>query len=178
MSKKNIYVLFIAGIIVSLFINLAIVYFFTVKADKKIAYVKLVEVYDGFELKKQLSAKMSQAETARKNILDSLEFRLRSLEIQLKNTKSDKASQQVFEAEKENYLYKKQQFAEDDEEMASKYNEQIWSQINQYVTEYGKEKQFEYILGAEGNGSIMYGNEADDITKEIIAYINNKYHGK
>ena len=52
------------------------------------------------------------------------------------------------------------------------FDETIWKEINAKVTEYGKEKGIDFILGAKGDGTIMYANEAKEITKEIIEYIN------
>lgn len=48
----------------------------------------------------------------------------------------------------------------------------IWAELNKHIEEYGKKMGYKYILGANGDGSIMYGDEAQDITEELIKYIN------
>jgi outer membrane protein len=54
----------------------------------------------------------------------------------------------------------------------------IWTQLNQYITEYGKTKDYEYILGANGSGSLMYADSTLNITEEVTAFANKKYSGK
>lgn len=48
----------------------------------------------------------------------------------------------------------------------------IWQELNKRIEEYGKKMGYKYILGANGDGSIMYGDEAEDITEELIKYLN------
>jgi outer membrane protein len=49
----------------------------------------------------------------------------------------------------------------------------IWDKINRKINDYGKEQGYDYIFGAKGDGSIMYASDKKDITKAVIAYINN-----
>jgi outer membrane protein len=68
-----------------------------------------------------------------------------------------------------------------EDELAKKTSEsleQIWNQLNSYVQEYGQEHGYDYILGATGDGGIMYASEAKNLNEEVISYINDKYNGK
>lgn len=76
------------------------------------------------------------------------------------------------------YLIKENQFNQENQGLFDQYNEQIWKQLNQYIEDYGRDNGYDYLLGASGQGAIMYANEAQDLTKEIIFYVNNKYSGK
>lgn len=38
-------------------------------------------------------------------------------------------------------------------------------------------KGYRYIFGAEGSGVLMYADERNNITKEVIEYINARYKG-
>ena len=51
------------------------------------------------------------------------------------------------------------------------------SNLNDVILDYGKENECDYILGADGSGSLMYAKDSDDITKDVLVYINNKYKG-
>lgn len=145
----------------------------------KLAWVNITEIYNEFHYKKELEKKLTETQQARKKVLDSLELDLKMLsrEIQSEGGKSkDKIS--LFEVKRENYLGKKDQLDEDNAVLERQYNEQILNQLNQYLKDYGKEKGLRYIFGTSGTGSLMYAEEADEITKDVIVYINEKYKGK
>ena len=49
--------------------------------------------------------------------------------------------------------------------------------MSQYIVEFGKQNDYDLILGADGNGTVMYAKEMLDISKNVTVYINNKYKG-
>lgn len=54
----------------------------------------------------------------------------------------------------------------------------VLNQINSFVEEYGKQQGYEVILGTTLSGSLLYGNEAIDITKEVLESLNRNYTGE
>ncbi len=94
------------------------------------------------------------------------------------SAKKEAAKISLFQVKREEYFGKKQQFEEDNQRMNQQFQEQISKQINQYIQDYGKDKKYDYIFGAEGSGAIMHANEKHDITKEVLAYVNDRYKGK
>jgi len=46
---------------------------------------------------------------------------------------------------------------------------------NTIFKEYGKQKGYTFILGANDGGSVLYGADNKDITKEVTEYLNNQY---
>lgn len=146
---------------------------------EKLGWVNISKVYGEFSFKKELETKLMQTQSARKKILDSLEFELNVLSRTIQSEQGkDKNSISIFETKRDQYLEKKNQFETDDQQLEKNYNEQILNQLNQYLKDYGKDKEFRYIFGAGGNGSLMYAQEADDITTSVIQYVNEKYKGK
>jgi len=83
-----------------------------------------------------------------------------------------------FEIKKQEYLMKQKSFEEDNQLLTQNYDGQIWKQINQYVKDYGKGKEYELIIGSAGNGSVMYSLDKLNITKEVLEYINSSYRGE
>jgi outer membrane protein len=144
---------------------------------KKIIYVKVDTLYADFEMKKELENTYITVQKGRKNQLDSLELELKLMNKQINIEGEKKELVSVFEARREAYLLKKQQFEQDDALMQEQFTTKIRKQLNQYVTDYGKENNCDYILGAEGSGALMYAKDNDDVTKEVLVYINNKYKG-
>lgn len=144
----------------------------------KIVYVDSAKLYTEFELTQELSSKMEQTFGTRKQILDSLELEVYSLS-KLVEAEKGKNSERIalFNIKRDEFVMKKQQFEEDNQLLSQQYNEQITKQFNQYMNEFGKEKDYDVILGANGDGGIMYANEAIDVTDEALQFINGKYNG-
>ncbi|MHB8259770.1 MAG: OmpH/Skp family outer membrane protein [Bacteroidia bacterium] len=144
----------------------------------KTAYISIQEVFNNFELKKEYEKKISLTKSSRKKIVDSLEFNLKILGKKIENeNQKNKEDITVFEVKRSDYFEKKKAFEEDNLRQTKEYDEQIVTQLNQYVKDFGKEKGYKYIYGNDGNGSLMYAEEGDNITKEVTAYINLKYKG-
>lgn len=148
----------------------------------KIVYVETNLVYAKFKGKAELEKPFIANQNKQKELIDSLSFEFKSLERQYSsssvsaNEKSILMSQ--MEAVQQNYnrLYK--EFSAYNEAEKQKLIDQIWKQLNQYITDYGKEKKCAYILGANGDGAIMYAVDKQNVTNDVIEYVNKKYEGR
>ena len=133
-------------------------------------------------MKKELEKEYERTQKGRDKILDSLSFNLKLMSKhlnELKNTKVEIPKDELyqFEYNREEYLKLKKQYQEDNAVLSQKYDNQILAQLTQYVIEYGKKNNYDIILGADGNGSLMYSKETYNISEDIIVHINNKYKG-
>src|SRR5258705_7026861 len=147
------------------------IYLYTTKP--KIVYIKISDVYNEFTYKKELESNLTNVQQNRKTILDSLELQLKVLSNSIgEKTKGKEKQIEQFEKQRQEYLLHKNRFEEDNQAMTEQYSGQIVKQMNQYVSDYGKVKGYTYILGAEGNGAVMYASDINDISKEVIQYIN------
>lgn len=70
-----------------------------------------------------------------------------------------------------------ERFAQEQQALSEQYTADIWQQINQTAAEFGKEKGYGFIFGATGDGNLMYAKESENITDELIVYLNEKYDG-
>lgn len=144
----------------------------------KTGYVLIHELYNGFEMKKEMEQKYKTVADARKKVLDSLSFELKKIanQIQLEEEKN-KTAIKNFELKREEYFQRKQAFEEDNAMLSKQYDQEILTQLNQYVKDYSEANKFTYVFGNDGNGSLMYADEKNNITKEVIVFVNNKYKG-
>jgi outer membrane protein len=169
-------------VILSLLISSAALFVYHKSFATKTAYIDIKKVFNGFQMKSELEQKYKGTEKERSKILDSLAFNLKvmskhlnELETQKKTLAKEEINQ--FEYTREKYLKLKEQFGQDNAVLSQKYDDQILAQLTQYIMEYGKQNNYDIILGADGNGSLMYSKEAHDISEEVIIFINNKYKG-
>lgn len=161
---KKIIVPFIAilALVISVF------NFVGAKKDKT-GYVLLNDLYETFEMSKEFKVKIKAVENKRNVILDSLKLVV---------YKAEKLGPKEFEYAKQLYFFKEQEFEKSNEQVKAQFDEQIWKQINQYLSEYGAENNYSYIYGANGDGSFMYVKPSHNITEDVTKYINKKYKGK
>lgn len=158
--------------------SITLVLLFNKNTADNYAFIKTNEVYDQFELKKELAAQFTQIENSRTLVMDSMKVRMDQLERQLRAAQSPteiEISQYQSLGKELNDL--NTSYTQELKEVQERFNEQIWSRINQYVEDYGNEHNLELIFGANGNGNIMHGGTEKDITNEVTAYINEKYSG-
>ncbi len=130
----------------------------------KCGYVINQTVFEQFLGKREMEEKLMQLTLLQRQELDSL-----------KKTLTGKYAQQEIQ---QLYGEKMKQLTDKEEELVARYSSSIWMQINQYIEDYGREQQYDFIHGATGNGSLMYAHEAKNITEEVIQYINARYEGK
>ncbi len=143
----------------------------------KIGFVNNLELFDGFSARKELQMKLDKEFNQGKTEIDSLVSDLEYDQTRLRTVSvSDKEKETLF-IKREYVLKRKQEFDYSREARNKEYTDQIWKQINDYVFQYGEENGFEFIHGASGNGSLMYGSKTADITKDVMEYINTKYEG-
>ena len=148
----------------------------------KTAYVEINKVFNSFQMKAELEAKYKQTQKGRDRVLDSLAGNLKIMSKHLTQQKIAKADIKKdelyqFEYSREEYLKLKSRYEEDNAALSRQYDNQILAQMTQYVIEFGKKNNYDIILGADGNGSLMYAKDAYNLSDEVILFINNKYKG-
>ena len=143
----------------------------------KVVYLDIPKVFNRFELKTELQEKYKKVEAGRKRILDSLAFNLQIMSKKLQSNQNDKQLMYEFDVKREEYFKRKNLTEQDNVSLSNQYDKQILEQMTQYIVEYGKKNKLDVIMGADGNGVLMYANEKYDRSEEIISYINKKYKG-
>lgn len=166
-------------IVVLLLLSASVLWLFLQKP--RTAYVNTQKLYNGFQLKKELDQKLTSLQQSRINTLDSLKNSLTLLTNSMKlNGAEENPSDpnwSTYTALRDNYIKQQTYFEQDNEQKREQYMNQIWAQLNQFVSEYGKEKNLEYLFGGDGSGAVMYARDAQDVTDEVIIYANSKYQG-
>ena len=86
-------------------------------------------------------------------------------------------------AKKEEELSKKQQqlmerketlLAKLDEDQG-KSSEGLYNRLNQYLKKYNKNRNYNYVLGFQKGGGILFANDSLNITKDIVEGLNEEY---
>ena len=149
--------------------------------EKKTAYIEIKKVFDGFQMKSELETKYKEVEKQKNKILDSLAFNLKVMSKHFNEAGNrsniDKGEVEQFGYHREEFLKLKEHYREENAALSQKYDSQILARLTQYMIEYGKKHNYDMIFGADGNGTLMYAKDANNISEEVIVFINAKYKG-
>jgi outer membrane protein len=158
---------------------LATALFFGLRTQtEKTAFINMEKVYNEFELTQELTAKLTEVAGKRQSVLDSMEVQLVQLRKVIEQGNRDEQVYSSYRQLSEQFQYKQQSFAQDNEALSREYDQQVMKQLNQYIREFGEEKGYTFIYGANGNGSLMFAKDEKDISEPVISFVNNKYQGK
>lgn len=175
MSTKQILV---GGILLALIAGLGIGWGISSLSTQKTAYVNGAKVFSDFVMTKELNNMLSNTQQSRQQILDSLELQVRTLGIHQNSNPSDDQLLDSLKVAAEQLRFKSERFTEDNQRQLETYNEQIWTQLNQYMGDYREQEGYAYLFGATGSGNLMAANPELDVTEEVLAYVNLRYEGK
>lgn len=152
------------------------------KADKnslnKTAYIDVKEVFENFQMKGELQKKLANETLSHRNYLDSLMFNIQLLKNKLESSKKP-THEEIEQYNKMQTIYfeHKQEIENSVGKMTSEYDAQIIEQMTQYIKDFGKTNDYDFIIGKNESGNLLYGNIEYDITKEVTQFINDKYQG-
>ena len=133
-------------------------------SNKETVIIDSFKVFEGFQLKKDYDVKIEKEFAAEKAELDSMGYKFNTLKNPLE-----------IDALKKQFVIKKRQFDEKFQAVSQKYTNEVYERLNTYIKEFGKKNNFGIIIGSNGQGNVMYRDDAMDVTEKLITFINDKY---
>lgn len=149
--------------------------------QQKIGFVDNSVLINEYQERKDVEARLNTKIQAFKTRTDSLRsaFELEIKEAELKaRTMSQSAIQTLSQElqQKEQVLSQRVQFEQQQIAQESQtLNDSIINRVKAFVQDYGKSNNYNFILGSNEAGSVLYGEEASDLTQEILKALNENY---
>jgi len=149
--------------------------------QQKIGFVDNSVLVNEYQERKDVEASLNTKIEAFKTRTDSLRsaFELEIKEAELKaRTMSQSAIQTLSQElqQKEQLLSQRVQFEQQQiAQESQKLNDSIINRVKAFVQDYGKSNNFNFILGSNEAGSVLYGEEASDLTQDILKALNENY---
>ena len=147
----------------------------------EVAYVdinKLVEGYTRTEVeRKKFEEKSKKFNASSDSIMNGWRLELQSFEKERSQMSNEeiKLKEEILR-NKQQKINQVQQAIEKEIQKADQVSTQtIVNDINDFVKEFGESNNYELILGASGNGNIMYASEGIDLTDEVLEELNLYY---
>ena len=128
---------------------------------KEVVFVDIGKLVQDYKLKKELEGRLSGKLMVIKNIIDSLNLAARISPVREKIDSNIERLQGEF-----------QRYYSQGSEQITK---EVWDRLNPAIEEYGKKNNYRIIVGANGVGTVLYGAKANDITNELLVYVNQRY---
>ena len=140
-----------------------------------------LEQYEGMkDAQQEFDKKASQWQANLDTLASELEASIKALEKDRNQLKPE-----AFKAREAEIGLKQQQFVQYREAIQKQaqqedqqISESVFNQINSFIEAHGKAKGYQVILGASGDGNLLYAHGGLDITQEIVTQLNKQYHGE
>lgn len=143
-----------------------------------IVYIQNLKLYSEFDLAKELDMQLQTFSNSRTRELDSLSMSLKNLTSELEQMNEIPAeTYQYYNDLRNAVMFREKSYEEELMSMSQEYDQQIWDRLNGYVKTFAEENDYDMILGATGDGNLMFAKDTLDITDELIMYCNNHYNG-
>jgi outer membrane protein len=163
-----------------LFIGIAVLTIVSCQ-QQKIGFVDNVELINNYQEKIDTEVKIKTKIEGFQKRTDSLRqsFQLEINDAEIQARKMSQAGIQKLSKDlqdKEQILSQRVQFEKNQIAQESQsQNDSLIQKVKTFVKDYGKKNGYSYILGSNDAGSVMYGEEASDLTQTILEALNAEY---
>lgn len=144
----------------------------------RIGFVDNSKLINDYQKKKDIESKFQIEIDAFNKKVDSIgqSFQAEAAKMQEKDPQMvQKNSQEQYQALAQQYQRFQQQFQMEEQQLQKKSQSQIDTlikEVKSFVKDYGKKNGYSYILGSNDAGSVMYGEESQDLTTTILEALN------
>ena len=158
-----------------------VVFLASCQKEMKTGFINNTELMKEYQKRKDIEATFKIKVEKFDKTLDSVgkSFQARAAAIQEVDPQLAKSeSQQQYQALTQQYQMFQQQTQMQEQAIQKESQTEIDSLIKNvrtFVKDYGKKNGYTYILGSNDAGSVMYGEETLDLTKEILDELNKSY---
>jgi len=129
-----------------------------------VVYVDSIKLFNAYQFKKDMYNRIEQSYGSKMGFVDSLEQHAVAGQLNPDQLRS-------FEIDRDELSHA----------IATSKNETdraIWERLNQVIKKFGDQDKYELIIGANGMGTVLYGQADKDITDAVINYANKEYENK
>jgi outer membrane protein len=149
--------------------------------QNKIGYVDSVKLMDEYQEKIDVEARFKTKADALTKKRDSISQSFQ-MELQAFQTKAQSMSQKNAQEEygqlQQRGQFIGQQLQQEEQQLQQVSQVEMDSlvkKVKKEIKDYGKANGYTYILGGGDGGSVLYGEEANDLTDAILKILNDKY---
>lgn len=146
----------------------------------KIGFVDNSKLINDYQKKKDIEAQFQVEIDAFTKRVDSIGQAIQQQAAQLQQQDpqlAKQSSQEQYQVLAQQYQMFQQQSQMEEQQLQQKGQAQIDTLIKTvkaFINDYGKKNGYDFILGSNDAGSVIYGKESQDLTKEILEALNSE----
>ncbi len=144
-------------------------WFYMNRKEHKIGFVDTLKVFDSYKLKAEMERESDKKLKPIKEQIDSLSVLLK---LEQKGNQGNSGRQNLL---MEQITDQRELFTRTYDQENERVNKAVWARLNSLMTDFGKESGVKLLIGANGMGTVLYGDEAMDYTNDLIKFVNSKY---
>ena len=148
----------------------------------KIGFVDNVKLMEGYQekidIENRYKTKAEALTKKRDSISQAFDLELKAFQTKAQNL-SQKKAQEEYGLIQQRAQFMGQQLQQEEQQLQATGQtemDSVVSKVKKEITAFGKSNGYTYILGGGDGGSVLYGTEAKDLTKKILAILNDKYN--
>lgn len=173
--KLNIFAIIIAVISISISV------FFSLQKKSEVVFVRSQVVFEQYEGMKEAMRVFQEKKASWQSNLDTLNADYQKA-ISNYNLESSKLTlvqkqerEQVLRQQYDNVSKYAQLLEDKAGEEDQTLTKGVLNQIDEFIKEYSKEKGYKIVVGTTNSGNLLYGDDALDITDELLEALNQNY---
>lgn len=142
----------------------------------KTAYILPGKVYQAYPPAKAYQKKMQNVKQQQRGAIDTMRQRVKALKKKLVAGEGDtKALRKRYQRQQKQLQQRVQRVKRGLQQRQQKFSDSIWKELNQHIKAFGREKGYDYIYGASGQGNLMYADSTLNVTQKVIDFVNARY---
>ena len=151
------------------------------KTPANIAFINvdtLFKNYDYYEvLNKQLEGRKTALEKELQNRAAGFQTEVNNFQQNVNNLTiaQARALQEDLTKKEQNLVQYQQQLAQQLSQEEAKVQVDLYDKIASYLDQYGRDNDFQLVLGYQKGGSVFYASDSLNITGQVISGLNNSY---
>ncbi|OQD44265.1 OmpH family outer membrane protein [Croceivirga radicis] len=149
--------------------------------QNKIGFVDNVKLMDGYQEKLDVEAdyktKADKLNRKRDSISQAFQMEVQAFQTKA-NSMSQKKAQEEYGMIQQRGQMMGQSLQQEEQSIQLAGQEKMDSVVKKVkakIEAYGKANGYTYILGGGEGGSVLYGEEANDLTEEVLKILNDEY---
>ena len=152
--------------------------------EMKTGFIDNSKLINDYQKKKDIESDFEKKSDAFNKRVDSVRnsFQTQAMQIQTSDPNmAKKDTQEKMQALSQQFQSYQQRWQMEEQSLTKEGQTQIDTLIKEvrtFVKEYGKKNGYTYILGQNEAGSVLYGEDSKDLTKEILDELNKTYKKK
>lgn len=163
---------------------IVLVSFSSCQEQQKIGFIDNGKLIDDYQMKIDIEEEFKVKDDAFKKRMDSIgkAFQIEAQAFQMAaQNLSQKKQQEKYQELGQKQQNLQQQFQYEQQLMQQQFNiemDSVITKVNDFVEGYGKDNGYTFIFGKNQAGSVMYGEDAKDITEVVTKAINADFGKK